>query len=145
MKRPSEVRVRENSSQESFNIIHYIPLDSGSYPEAARALVHACNRLPFRLKSSDLEALLRWEDDGAVATYEEPIDPQDVEKSCPKVNFARHNDICEEVRKAWNEMFKKFIITAKAIEEMARRGAIQWEPEYYVWLTKLLARNSTSR
>jgi hypothetical protein len=127
MNKLSEIRLRENKFRESFNVIHYIPLESviASFPGAARALVQAWNRLPFRFGSSDLEAILHWENDGAVATYEEAIDPADVEKGRPSPDFKRHREICEEVRKAWNERLKQFIIMAKAIEEMAQSGAIK--------------------
>jgi hypothetical protein len=127
MNKLSEIRIRENRFRESFNVIHYIPLESAIaiYPGAARALVQAWNRLPFRFKSSDLEAILHWENDGAVATYEEAIDPADVENGCPSADFKRHKEICEEVRKSWHERFTQFVITAKAIEEMAQSGAIK--------------------
>jgi len=125
MKRLSEIRLREN-----FKVIHYIPLESAihggaSHPEAARALVQAFNRLPFRCSFYDLEALLQWENDGPVAICEEGVDLTEAEKGRLLVDLKRHREICEEVRKAWNERLKQFIITAKAIEEMAQSGAIK--------------------
>ena len=122
MKRLSEIRLREN-----FKVIHYIPLESAipSFPGAARALVQACNRLQFRCNFYDLEALLQWENDGAVATYEEGVDLSEAEKGRLSVDLKRHREICEEVRKAWNERLKQFIIMAKAMEEMAQSGAIK--------------------
>ena len=122
MKRLSEIRLREN-----FKAIHYIPLESAiaSFPGAARALVQAWNRLPFRFNFCDFEAILHWENDGAVATYEEGVDLSEAEKGRLSVDLKRHREICDEVRKAWHERLIQFIITAKAIEEMAQSGAIK--------------------
>lgn len=120
MNKLSEIRFREN-----FKVVHYIPLVSPSHPEAAKALVQACNRLPFRCNFYDLEALLHWENDAAVATYEEGVDLAEAEKGRLSVDLKRHREICEEVRKAWNERLKQFIIMAKAIEEMTQSGAIK--------------------
>jgi len=120
MNKLSEIRFREN-----FKVVHYIPLVSPSPPEAARALVQAWNRLPFRCNFYDLEALLQWENDGAVATYEEGADLSEAEKGRLSVDLKRHREICEEVRKAWDQRLRQFVMTARAIETMAQYGAIK--------------------
>ena len=120
MNKPSEIRFREN-----FKVIHYIPLVSPSPPEVAKALVQACNRLPFRCNFYDLEALLHWENDGAVATYEEGVDLSEAEKGRLSVDLKRHREISEEIRKAWDQRLKQFVMTARAIEAIAQCGAIK--------------------
>jgi len=130
MKRLSEIRLRED-----FKVIHYIPLESTipggpDCPDIDKVLVQACNRLPFQFKSSDLEALLHWENDGVVATYEETLDAPEkgrISDDFTAVNFnsKRHRYICEEVRKAWKERLRQFVMTVRAIETMAQSGEIK--------------------
>ena len=128
MKRLSEIRLRED-----FKVIHYIPLESTipsgpDCPDVAKVLVQACNRLPFQFNSSDLEALLHWENDGVAATYEETLDDPEkgrISVDCISVDSKRHRHIREEVRKAWKERLRQFVMTATAIEAMAQSGVIK--------------------